>query len=381
MHALEAFLLNAWAIQYVVLLLQLTNRDVEGFAVVAAGHKQVPAITVQVWNDVIDVDTQNSLHEASCQIGLGHRVFSRKKKTKLRRGDGEGDHGRDYDDDDDASRGPTNHIEKTIDDILTELGDTSAFVEYWTRQEWRSIEAHADVDEYLAKRQQKQNQNPEFRYPDHGHVLYLKVGEKVRGPTCVFPGRRSGGDLLRNIEPSSSALASMSSSSRVELVTVPAVPGRLLRFQGDCLHAVPRPTDLWLLTFVQGAPQFEPESEWGRSVILFNTWSDKPPADVPISCQISTKDDEVVDDSIQTLSSTSCRDKSSWGDESIDDGPLPSLDGDDEEEGISAKIWLLGDLKRRDHAMKTLKLEAPQRLVQALHQPTTVSRILLQRPE
>lgn len=60
----------------------------------------------------------------------------------------------------------------------------------------------------------------------------------------VFTGVHSGGDLVR---PES-----------FELSVVPAVPGRLLRFKGDLLHAVPRPTDVWLLPFVKGAPQFEP---------------------------------------------------------------------------------------------------------------------------
>ena len=52
--------------------------------------------------------------------------------------------------------------------------------------------------------------------------------------------------------------------NHVELVTVPpAVPGRLLRFHGDFLHAVPRPTDLWLLKFMMGAQEYEPEKVWG----------------------------------------------------------------------------------------------------------------------
>lgn len=76
-------------------------------------------------------------------------------------------------------------------------------------------------------------------------MLYMQVGTDVRGPpTCVFSGVQSGGDLVR---PES-----------FELSVVPAVPGRLLRFKGDLLHAVPCPTDLWLLPFVKGAPQFEP---------------------------------------------------------------------------------------------------------------------------
>jgi hypothetical protein len=71
------------------------------------------------------------------------------------------------------------------------------------------------------------------------------VGTNVRGtPTCVFTGVHSGGDLVR---PES-----------FELLVEPSVPGRLLRFKCDLLHAVRRPTDLWLLPFVKGEPQFEP---------------------------------------------------------------------------------------------------------------------------
>jgi hypothetical protein len=324
--------------------------------------------TVQVWDDVISEEIQTSLHDAACQIGLGHRVFSRRHI------------------------GPTNNIEVVIDRLLSEMHDNSNYVEYWTRQEWRSIEAHADVDECLAKRQQQQQQqqettqpdpNSSFRYPQHGHVLYLRVGRKVRGPTCVFPGRRSGGDLLRNmsfgenggtggIEESPSS----PSDSAVELLTVPAVPGRLLRFQGDYLHAVPRPTDLWLLKFVQGAPQFEPESEWGRSVVLFNTWNDEPPAEVPVS-QIVNQQDVIPSDI-----SMSCRDRNDWV-QGFQRSSTSVFAGDDidlsDEERLSAKIWLLGDYKRRDHRMQTLKLEAPESLREALNRTSAVSRIWLRQ--
>ena len=110
----------------------------------------------------------------------------------------------------------------------------------YARQEWRSIEAHADVDEFLAKKEDAEGKGTvtSFRYPVNGHVLYLQKGSQVRGPTCVFPDRRSGGELLRE-------------GNDVEVFTVPAVPGRLLRFRGDYLHAVPRPTDLWFLKFIE----------------------------------------------------------------------------------------------------------------------------------
>ena len=69
-----------------------------------------------------------------------------------------------------------------------------------------------------------------FQYPDKGHVLYVQVGTNIRGPACLFANATCGGDLLRR--------------NSVELVTVPALPGRLLQFRGNVLHAVPRPADL-----------------------------------------------------------------------------------------------------------------------------------------
>lgn len=69
-----------------------------------------------------------------------------------------------------------------------------------------------------------------FQYPDKGHVLYVQVGTNIRGPTCLFANATCRGDLLRQ--------------NSVELVTVPALPGRLLQFRGNVLHAVPRPADL-----------------------------------------------------------------------------------------------------------------------------------------
>ena len=206
--------------------------------------------TIDVWNNVICVDhLAPALHEESTNLGLGHRVFSRSLSST---------HNKNSNSNNNNNNNNINIIEQTLDSILTELNDSSPFVEYWTRKEWRSIQAHADVDEYRAKQEQEQQsdnteETPLFRYPQNGHVLYLQVGNQVRGPTCVFANRKSGGDLLRRDDDNDD-----DDDDDVELVTVPAVPGRLLRFQGDYLHAVPRPTDLWLLKFVQGVPVHEP---------------------------------------------------------------------------------------------------------------------------
>lgn len=284
---------------------------------------------------------QTNLHRAAKKGGLGHKAFSRPLGEEH------------------------NIIERTLDALLSTLGDKSPYVEYWTRQEWRSIEAHADVDEFLAKNQDASgnNDHTDFRYPTNGHVLYLNVGSSVRGPTCVFPGRRSGGDLT-TVE---------SNEPNVDLVIVPAVPGRLLRFEGDYLHAVPRPTDLWLLKFVQGAAQYEPEEEWGRSVILFNTWDD-PPLQVPINS--IDKDESCLAGTIDF-----CNSRSEWKEaynfalESGENGVAPSNDQNNDR--VSAKIWLLGNLRRRGHEMRTLKLSSPPNLSAALHETTKVTHLLL----
>jgi len=84
----------------------------------------------------------------------------------------------------------------------------------------------------------------------------------------------------------------------IEVITVPDVPGRLLRFQGDYLHAVPRPTDVWFLSFVQGVPKYNPEEEWGRSEVLFNTWRDEPPLGILLDECIPDAGVGVDDDSI-----------------------------------------------------------------------------------
>jgi hypothetical protein len=301
-----------------------------------------------------------------------------------------------------------------LDKILTELDDNSPYVEYWSRQEWRNIEAHADIDEFLAKAQDADASRSDyssdnikaaapFRYPDHGHVLYLQVGSNVRGPTCIFPKRSSGGDLLRPINININGghvlndgqVVDNSVRNVVELVTVPAVPGRLVRFEGKDLHAVPRPTDLWLLKFVQGAPKYEPEVEWGRSVILFNTWSQQPPQNVPLSSlyaasSSTTKNSGDSKETLELHSYSIGEQRSKWThtfslveqqqqDNSTTTCSSTESESSTEERPLSAKVWLLGNERRRDHPMRTLKLAAPERLREALNEETKVHRLLLEQ--
>jgi len=365
------------------------------------GLPQSPKSIVNVWNNVIDLDhLAPLLDDESRRIGLGHQVFSRSSLATTQSNDKS------------SSDNNNNIIEQTLDSILIELNDDAKYVEYWTRREWRSIHAHADVDEYRAKQEQQSGETIQsgFRYPRNGHVLYLQVGSKVRGPTCIFPDRRSGGDLLRKTSTiqitKNSAVDNASNENNdggglspvatenddVELVTVPAVPGRLLRFQGDSLHAVPRPTDFWLLKFVMGSPTFEPEEDWGRSVILFNTWSDDPPSGLPIDTENDDANSSVDSTSTNsggqhdattttTIPHLNCKRRHEWA-RAYPLSPSPPTERPPQEEQntnyqlqqllLSTKIWLLGDYRRRDFKMQTVKLEAPENLREALYQETDV---------
>jgi hypothetical protein len=292
-----------------------------------------------------------------------------------------------------------NVIEQTLDAILREIkssdiiGGGSNIVEYWTRQEWRHIEAHADVDENLSKQIDKDssfttNKNHDnemlckypntykmshgHRYPIYGHVLYLQVGTNVRGPTCIVPGQSSGGDLLRStihhVKSFTDNEEEEGGGGEKVIIVVPAVAGRLLRFDGRDLHTVPRPTELWMLPYVKGSPEYEPEEVWGRSVILFNIWphpqNEDPPLDVPLDKNEfwgwELEDEETTDiQEIQTLDAF-CNPFDDW--DAVPMCPITSSSSSPtsvESEPNHLKLWLLGNERRRDHPLRTVSLLAP----------------------
>ncbi len=163
-------------------------------------------------------------------------------------------------------------------------------------------------------------------------------------------------------------------------MTVPAVPGRLLRFDGRDLHAVPRPHDLWMLPFVRGGAKHEPEEVWGRSVILFNVWpgDEAPPLDVPL--------DEEGEGSASTAHPTAdapCNSFSDW--KEVEAAPMTSLKSETETEpNRSVKVWLLGNERRREHPMRTVPLLAPEEggraaVRRALAESSRVTELRLRR--
>lgn len=145
-----------------------------------------------VYDNILSDKICNLIDQEAVNGGLGHTVYDRSIK-------------------------PRSCTESTCNNILNKLGDTSKYIEYWWRDEWIHLDCHKDCDEYLAK----VTTPPEINYPNNGHVLYLDIGSNVYGPTCLF------------FENKSSLIE--------EIAIIPAVKGRLLRFDGNIMHAVPRP--------------------------------------------------------------------------------------------------------------------------------------------
>ena len=134
----------------------------------------------RVFDGVLDAEACDAVHDFATRDGLGHTLYHR-------------------------DVGPSTPLEAALEAALAALADDAPFVEYWWRDEWKHIEAHADVDEALAA------EGGALRYPRNGHVLYLRVGGRVQGPTCVWGAPDGGG---------------ATAAGDGELVIVPAVAPR-----------------------------------------------------------------------------------------------------------------------------------------------------------
>jgi hypothetical protein len=238
-------------------------------------------------------------------------------------------------------------IEQFLNNLLFELypDGNGYYVEYWTRNKWVLISAHQDMDEEHEKQMQlsgKTRYGDKLIHPETGHVLYLKVGSQVKGPTVVWNETR-GGDF---------------SEQSSEMVIIPAVQGRLTRFQGNALHAVPRPAGVYWTKRVDSGSH---EPEYMRSVILFNTWPMNK--EKPIGIDIS----DAIDKDIEM--NRFCNKKGQWKDvfiESLSSDPDPS-------ETSTFKIPLMGDLERRGTEDFVAKLQTQTKAKEAFLEKTKVS--------
>mmetsp|Transcript_22012 Transcript_22012/g.50218 ORF Transcript_22012/g.50218 Transcript_22012/m.50218 type:complete len:405 (-) Transcript_22012:386-1600(-) len=293
-------------------------------------------------------------------------------------------------------------LERALDCALSSLegpaSSSAAAVEYWSRQEHANIDAHADVDEAELEEEES------LRCPRFGHVLYLQVdASAARGPTCVFPTKRGGWDAAVTGEP------------KVEMVVVPAVPGRILRFPGSVVHAVPRPADRWLRAAAEdkerGGDEEDGEEDFDeRSVVLFNTWPyDCPPRGVDGDYATGALPDGIelpADADVEGFFASQKKQRfAEWEEDYGADAALlhanPSSEWveqdfiqvggsivDDHDSGLrvesasevgEVKVGLMGEKNRRIHPTSISQLYGPVvALKQALQEETAVTSILLQ---
>jgi len=295
---------------------------------------------VSAWDGVLARTACASLQASTLAVGLGHRVFR-------------------------PAAPPRTRLEAALGSVLRELNDSATHVEYWTRQPWTHVELHADVDEKLAAA------TGQLIYPEHAHVLYLAVGTRVRGPTCVFDAVR-GSDLAAWRTTAGAHLEAAAHS----LTIVPAVRGRLLRFNGSLLHAVPAPTDRWLTPFAKTTPT-TPEAEWQRAVVLFNTWPTTPPLGVetePPAGDAPAVVGEALSEAFSSWREVHVGHMAGRSSGEAEGGTCDAGSGSGE---VAAKVWLLGDENRRGQASRTVQLGAPAAIGDALAQEAAATRLTL----
>ena len=170
-------------------------------------------------------------------------------------------------------------------------------------EEWKSIEAHRDVDETLClSRKHAGSPLGVQRCPNNGHVLYVDVEDDVRGPTCVWVEEPPPDDFKLAATAEEADGRAGPPRELQSMVVVPCRAGRLLRFSGEAIHAVPRPSCEWLKddddaeqdgkavaaaqeeddddekrvggVIPLGPPPTLPSKR--RAVVLFNTWNVPP---------------------------------------------------------------------------------------------------------
>jgi len=317
-------------------------------------HALHPPPLVRVWDRVFSPEVLQSLvaegerraHSFTC-------VFSR--------GRAGGAHGRTI-------------IERSLCTLLDEIGDDARFVEYWWRGEWLSMGTHRDVDEALCRTQTRGEAGVQ-RCPDWGHVLYLDVDDGVHAPTCVW---EEDGEVPQDGEDVPGGRAGGAPRSLRSLHVVPARAGRLLRFRGDMLHAVPKPTLEWLPAGFDAATPRAVMDVARRSVVLFNTWGSAPPL-------IPTVDEPPARRAVAALSALdeppSCLPRAQWRAAKVKEASHMRSTTLEDRSLTSVAAPMLGDVRRRGCAQPAICAAAPaSALLTALTSVCDVHAVALQQP-
>lgn len=174
-----------------------------------------------------------------------------------------------------------------IESILSNLGggfERTREVEWWGKSIYESVEAHRDVDEEAA------SARGERRYPTHSLIVYLDIEGGVRAPTCVWVPTGEDDDDHDNDDH----------NGRSAMMVVPAIPGRLLVFSGELLHAVPCPALRWLDPVSSISPRGS-GPDCMRRVLVLNLWDDHAPEDEEFDYEDwdTEEDEEEDEDEIQ----------------------------------------------------------------------------------
>jgi hypothetical protein len=169
---------------------------------------------------------------------------------------------------------PRTLLESSLCALLTELGDDSRFLEYWCaaarpgrrrprcgrraclpipdlcpprrwRADWISMGAHRDVDEALCRSMRIGSAGVQ-RCPTHGHVLYVSVDASVRGPTALWEEAPPAPAAAAAAATAGGSACAGAPRALRALHVIPARAGRLLRFKGEAIHAVPKPALQWV---------------------------------------------------------------------------------------------------------------------------------------
>ncbi len=227
------------------------------------------------------------------------------------------------------SNPPSNPLESTLNRILQNLNDTSPYVEYWHRQNWRSLDVHSDVDEAHAKSlpaidpllNPNYSADDPYKYPSHGHVLYLDIsgpqlGDGEGGHTVVF--------------------------SDSHVYAIPPKQGRLLRFDGRYRHGVPRPPLAYFDESVGGSNHLlwtrKARDEERRGVVLFNSWRERPEGDW-----------EDIDEDVHSEAEVGfCSERDKWEEIRVFESGG---------ERLEMKVPLLGDARRRGRMERSWRFE------------------------
>ena len=269
-------------------------------------------------------------------------------------------------------------LERSLASILDALDDSSQYIEYWWREEWKSIEAHRDVDETLClSRKHAGSPLGVQRCPNNGHVLYVDVEDDVRGPTCVWVEEPPPDDFKLAATAEEADGRAGPPRELQSMVVVPCRAGRLLRFSGEAIHAVPRPSCEWLKDdddaeqdgkAVAAAQQEDDDDEKRvggviplgppptlpskrRAVVLFNTWNVPP--------LVPSANDPPPPKAIDELESLvvpppTCEPVSTWSEV----GVTSSRTAEVEEEEAMVEAPLLGNVQRSCSESGTLVTSA-----------------------